>query len=78
LSTRESEVEKQLMDYLLNGLGTQIALADQAYALAVEIGQHAKQINEANFGDLFGALQAMLSDRQTLEATKLFDEERRY
>jgi hypothetical protein len=48
---------------LLNGIGTQIDLADQAYALAEEIGKYAEQINEASFGELFGALQTMLSDR---------------
>jgi hypothetical protein len=63
---------------LLNGIGTQIDLADQAYALAEEIGKYAEQINEASFGELFGALQIMLSDRQTLEATKLFDPVKRY
>jgi hypothetical protein len=72
------DAEELLRDYLLNGIGAQINLADQAYALAEEIGKHAKQIHGANFGELFGSLQVMLSDRQTLEATKLFDPARKY
>src|SRR4051794_40895103 len=72
------EAEDRLKDYLLNGIATEIALADQAYSLVVEIGQHAKQINVANFGGLFGSLQVILSDRQTLAATKLFDPVGRY
>jgi hypothetical protein len=69
---------ERLRDYLFNGIAKQIIEADQAYALAVEIGKHATQINEANLGTLFGLLQQMLSDRQTLEATKLLDPKKKY
>jgi hypothetical protein len=70
------EAENRLKDYLTNGLVVEIYLADQAYALAEEIGKHAEQINAAGFADLFFSLQIMLSDRQTLAATKLLDAER--
>ena len=73
-----ADAEERLRDYLCNGIAAEIFLADQAYALAEEIGKHTKEINEANFGKLFGSLQVMLSDRQTLAATKLFDPEKKY
>jgi hypothetical protein len=65
--------EESLKDYLYKGIAAEIRLADQAYALAEQISQHAKQIDEANFGKLFGSLQVMLSDQQTLAVTKLVD-----
>jgi hypothetical protein len=65
--------EESLKDYLYYGIGAEIRLADQAYALAEEIRQHAKQIDEANFGKLFGSLRVLLSDQQTLAVTKLVD-----
>ena len=71
-----AEAEELLKRYLLKGVGARIAYADLSYALAEEIREHAEQINGASFGELFGSLQVMLSDRQTLEATKLFDPEK--
>jgi hypothetical protein len=67
------EAEKHLKDYLLQGIAAEIFLADEAYALAEEIGKHADQINAAGFDALFGSLQLILSDRQTLSVTKIFD-----
>jgi hypothetical protein len=72
------EAEKRLRDYLLNGLATEIFWADQAYALAEEIGRHAEQVNAANFGELFGWLQLALSDRHTLAIVKIFDPAKQY
>jgi hypothetical protein len=63
--------EEVLKEFLLKGVGAQILLADYAFRLAEEIGKHAQQINETSFGELFGFLQLMLSDRQTLEVAKL-------
>jgi hypothetical protein len=40
--------------------------ADQTYALAEEIGKYAQGISAADFGELFGSLQLVLSERQTL------------
>jgi len=67
------EAEEYLGDYLYNGLASEIFWAEQAHALAEEIGRHANQINDANYGQLFGAFQAILSDRQTLAIAKIFD-----
>jgi hypothetical protein len=67
------EAENQLRDYLFQGIGQEIFWADEAYALAEEIGKHADQINAAGFGRLFGSLHIILSDRQTLSVTKMFD-----
>jgi hypothetical protein len=58
--------ENQLRDYLFQGIGAEIFWADEAYALAEEIGKHVDQINAAGFGRLFGSLLTILSDRQTL------------
>ncbi len=55
----------------------QILWADLAYELAKEIGNHRDQISEASFGELFVRLQEILSDRQTLEATKLLDPQKK-
>jgi AbiU2 len=67
------EAETHLRDYLLDGIAAEIFWADEAYALAEEIGKHVQQINDANFGALFSSLQVIFSDRQTLSITKVFD-----
>ena len=67
------EAQQHLRDYLLNGIAAEINWADEAYALAEEIGKHAEQINAGNFNRLFESLQLSLSDRQTLSVTKIFD-----
>jgi hypothetical protein len=73
-----AEAEERLRAYLLEGVGSQILWADLAYELAKEISEYREQINESNFGELFGTLLQILSDRQTLEATKLLDQEKNY
>lgn len=72
------EVEKRLESYLRDGIVADIFLVDQAYALTEEIGKYAEQINAANFGELFGSLQVVLSDRHTLAIAKIFDSTKRY
>ena len=72
------EAEVLLRNYLLNGLAMEILWADQSYALAEEIGRHAEQINTANFGELFGSLQLVLSERHTLAIVKIFDPVKQY
>ena len=72
------EAEVLLRNYLLNGLATEILWADQCYALAEEIGRHAEQINTATFGELFGSLQLVLSERHTLAIVKIFDPVKQY
>ena len=63
------EAERHLRDYLLQGIVAEIFWADEAYALTEEIGEHVEQINATAFGALFGALQTILSDRQTRTLT---------
>jgi hypothetical protein len=70
---RVEEAERHLNDYLLNGIAAEIFWAEEAYALAEKIGQHAQAIHAAGFTSLFGSLQTILSDRQTLAVTKMFD-----
>lgn len=47
--------------------------AEQAHALAERIGRHAKEINEAGFGDLFRIMQVSYGDELTLCITKLYE-----
>jgi len=72
------EAKERLRDYLLDGIASEIFRAEEAYSLAAEIGNHAEEINSANFGEFFGSLQIILSDRQTLSIVKLFDSGKRY
>ena len=72
------EAEERLKSYLLHGLATEILWADQSYALAEEIGRHAEHINAASFGELFGSLQLVLSERHTLAIVKIFDPVKQY
>ena len=67
------EAEERLKDYLLQGIAAENYFADEAYALAEEIGQHVPAIRATGFGSLFGTLQHGLSNRQTLSITKMFD-----
>jgi hypothetical protein len=68
-----NNAEEQLRNYLQYGLVADILWADEAYALNAEIIAHAKQINRHRFGALFASLQTMISDRQTLSITKMFE-----
>jgi len=70
--------EENLRDYLLDGIASEIFRADQAYSLGEHIGQFAEEINAANFGELFGSLQIVLSDRQTLSVVIIFEPTKRY
>ena len=72
------EAKERLQDYLLHGIASEIFRAEEAYSLAAEIGNHAEEINSANFGEFFGSLQIILSDRQTLSIVKLFDSGKRH
>ena len=71
--SNQLEAANRLREYLLDGIAVEILQAEQAYTLAQEIGKYAKEINVANFGELFGTLQIVLSDRQTLSVVKIFD-----
>ena len=75
---RAEEAEKQLKDYLLNGIAAEIFLAEEAYALAEEVGKHAQAIHASGFTSLFSSLQVLFSDRQTLAVTKMFDQPKKY
>ncbi len=74
----KQEAALRLREYLLDGIAGEIFRADQAYSLAQEIGKYAQDVNTANFGELFGYLQIILSDRQTLSVVKLFDPAKKY
>src|SRR5919112_1439877 len=65
--------EKNLRDYFLVGIASEIFRADQAYSLGEHIGQFTEESNAANFGELCGFLQIVLSDRQTLSVVIIFE-----
>jgi hypothetical protein len=67
------EAKKNLFDYLFNGLQSDITRAEEARSAAVVIGKHAEAINKTPFGPLFGELQIIFSDRETLCVAKIFD-----
>lgn len=69
--SNSQEAASRLREYLLDGIAVEILRAEQAYALAQEI-------NVASFGELFGTLQIILSDRQTLSVVKMLDPVKRY
>jgi hypothetical protein len=65
--------EETLRDYLMSGVVTEIYWADQAKAAAVLIGEHSAFINAEGFGEVFGHLQTIFSDRETMAVAKLYD-----
>lgn len=65
--------EETLRDYLMNGVVTDIYWADQAKAAALLIGEHSAFINAEDFGEVFGHLQTIFSDRETMAVAKLYD-----
>jgi AbiU2 len=75
---KTEEAEERLRSYLHNGLAMEILWADRSYTLAEEIGRHAEHINAASFGELFGPLQLVLSERHTLAIVKIFDPVKQY
>lgn len=77
-ASNPQEAATRLREYLLHGIATEILRADQAYTLVQEIGKYAEEINAANFGELFGHMQVILSDRQTLSVVKMFDPIKKY
>lgn len=67
------EAEEKLNDCLMNGIVKELFFADQTKALTVTIGKHSSAVNYNGFGDLFGSLQNILSDHQTLAVAKIYD-----
>ena len=67
------EAENILKDYLLNGIQSELFWAKEARAIAVIIGKHSQRINSTRFASLFGKLQEIFSERETLCIAKIFD-----
>jgi hypothetical protein len=67
------DASEQLNDLLLNGIQAELYWAEEARAVSVMIGVHSPRINETRFGSLFGRLQEVFSERETLAISKLFD-----
>jgi len=60
------EAEERLKDYLLYGIQSELSWAKEARAVAVVIGKHSQRINSTRFAPLFGRLQEIFSERETL------------
>ena len=67
------EAEEKLKDFLLYGVQAELSWAKEARAVAVIIGKHSERINSTRFAPLFGRLQEVFSDRETLCVAKIFD-----
>lgn len=73
----EEPAKKELQALFYEGLLVDIFQADEGISLYKTIGMNAEGINKFNFGELFGALQGVLSDRLVLSLNKLFEVEKR-
>lgn len=67
------EAEEKLNDYLMNGVQAELYWAEEARQVAVMIGSHSTRTNSTRFSGLFGRLQEVFSERETLAVTKMFD-----
>ncbi len=67
------EAEEKLENYLLNGIQAELYWAKEARAAAIVIGNHSQKTNNTRFRSLFGRLQEVFSERETLSVAKMFD-----
>lgn len=67
------EAEEKLENYLLSGLQAELYWAKEARNVATVIGNHSEVINNTRFRALFGRLQEVFSERETLSVAKMFD-----
>jgi hypothetical protein len=72
-----TEAESKLNDYLMKGIVSEIFWADECKALAVKIGENSPSINSSAYAQLFGRLQTILSEYQTLAVAKIYDNDKR-
>ena len=63
---------------MLYGIQSELSWAKEARAVAVVIGKHSQRINSTRFAPLFGRLQEIFSERETLCIAKIFDRPRRF
>lgn len=74
-----AEAEAKLDEYLLNGIAGDIFWAEEAKAFTQKVSDHRDVINAAHYGQLFGSLQTIMTDRLMLSVAKLYDRpDRRY
>jgi hypothetical protein len=71
------EAESKLDDYLMKGIVSEIFWADECKSLAVKIGKNSPSINKSAYAQLFGRLQTILSEYQTLAVAKIYDNDKR-
>ncbi|HEV8159945.1 MAG TPA: hypothetical protein VGP58_13000 [Pyrinomonadaceae bacterium] len=67
------EAEEKLENYLLHGLQAELHWAKEARAVAMVVGNHSQRTNNTRFRFLFGRLQEVFSERETLSVAKIFD-----
>lgn len=73
-----TEAEEKLNDYLMNGIQAELYWAEEARLVAVMIGSHSGRTNSTRFSGLFGRLQEVFSERETLAVAKMFDRPSRH
>ena len=69
----KEEAETTLKDYLEKGILAESFWAEEAREMTFAIGRNSQVINARKMGSLFGRLQEIFSDRETLCVAKLFD-----
>lgn len=72
-----ADAEAKLDDYLMKGIVSEIFWADECRAFAVKIGKHSAELNKTQYAQLFGRLQTIMSEHQTMAVAKIYDRDRR-
>lgn len=70
--------KEKLTEIIGNGIVRNIFDAEQSVFLLQTIGSKADQLNQQNYGVLFGNLQRMLVDQLILTVNRLYEEEKSY
>jgi hypothetical protein len=75
----QASAEEKLDEYLLDGIAGEIFWAEEAKAFTQKVSDPHAAINAANYGNLFGSLQTIMTDRVMLSVAKVYDRpDRRY
>jgi len=67
---------KEKLDVLYMGVSRDIHVAEECLFLDDTVGRYATEINQENFGNLFGNLQAILLDTARIKICRIFEFEK--
>ncbi len=70
---RKTMYQKQLKDIVRSGVTIEIFNAEEAFRIDDVISDNAPQINEAKYGQFFGAIQRYLGNSLVLAVAKLYE-----